>query len=346
MTEPSTVTKRKKMRSYSFGLFTLVFYWIYPTLVLISTSIEISYIALEVKSGQINFQSPVLIEPLLNIFNFLLYSLPLFFGFLMYILRRYNANFYIKAVHLRAVYKINSRLWSTILGVFALVLLILVESIYKPLEYSKISLFLNYFLLLITMNLVLILIYRGGVFIFSPGALKRIRRLMEGSISYIVGSEVCELMEHVSDLRKLSLPSYSFLLAEVNTSIIGSLKFAFPRLLIKGIDKALVNIQLSILIGSDEELERIEIFFKKLKEKFDEANLKKRFLIIKGILELLGTVDEDLPNLNKLREKNEIIGYWNLKFRDKLDPYINLISVALLILSIVFGILFGLHILP
>ena len=135
-------------------------------------------------------------------------------------------------------------------------------------------------------------------------------------------------------------------MTELNTSIIDSLKFAFPRLLIKGVDKALVNIQLSLMIGSKEELESIEYSFKNLKEKFDSVNLRRRFTIINDILGFLGTIDDTLPNSNKLREKNEIIGYWNLKFRDKLDRYINLISITLLFFSVIFGVLFGLHILP
>jgi hypothetical protein len=264
----------------------------------------------------------------------------------MYLMWRYNANSYVMAVPLRAVFRINFHVWSALLAFLAFFSLAVLQSNYIPLENSKIVTFLVYFLLAIMMNVVLVLIYRGGIFIFSPGVLKRLRRLKNGLASYVVGSEACKLLEHIRDARRLSFPGYSFLLSEVNASVVTSLKIAFPRLFIKGIDKALVNIQLSIMIGSENELKSIGDFFRELREIFEGANLKTRFTITKDLLVLLGTVDKGLPDSNKLRDENDIIGHWNLRFRDKLDPYIGLISVFLLIISIIVGILFGLHILP
>ena len=346
MNVSSTTNKHKKAGAYHLGHISIGVYWIYPTVVLITTIIEMLYIGAEVMSGQINFQSPVLPGLLLTVFSFLSYLFFFFFGFLMYLLWRYKTNYYVRAVPLHAIFRIDVLVQSALLPFIASISLAVLQSFYTTLENSKILTFLVYFLLAIAMNVALVLIYRGGMFIFSPGGLKMIRRLKNGLASYIVGAEVCELLEHISDARGLSLPEYSFLLSEVNASVVTSLKITFPRLFINGIDRALVSIQLSIVIGSENELKAIRDFFRELKKIFEGANLRSRFKISKDILVLLGTVDKVLPDSNKLRDENDIMGHWNLRFRDKLDPYIDPINVLLLIISIIVGILFGLHILP
>ena len=87
-------TKQNKTSSYSLGYYTTIVYRLYPLAALILSIIEIPYIDLEVKSGQINFQSPVVPGLLFMVFSILSYSIFFLFGILMYVLWRNDTDYY------------------------------------------------------------------------------------------------------------------------------------------------------------------------------------------------------------------------------------------------------------
>ena len=90
----TSTTRLNRTSSYRLGYYTNVAYRLYPLVALILSIVEILYIAIEVRSGHINFQSPVLPGLLFMVFSILSYSIFFLFGILMYVLWRNDTDYY------------------------------------------------------------------------------------------------------------------------------------------------------------------------------------------------------------------------------------------------------------
>ena len=215
------------------------------------------------------------------------------------------------------------------------------------LQVSEVVNFLVYGSLLGALNIGIIWGYQILVYFFSCGFPARVKRLFKGvDPSYIVGSEVSELLGHIMDARSLSLPMYSYLLVEIDTSMVHALRFAFPRLQVGGIDKALVDLELSIRTGSEKDFKNLKSFFTSLKDIFDNDGIRTKFTLGRAILNLLSQVKSQFPTSDELRETNEVIGHWNLTLIDKIEHYSAPILIFLTALVVAVTVLFGLHVLP